>query len=53
MDGVARIEVPNEDISKLQNRLASISMQILELGFTSVEADTEGLISGKLNRAIL
>lgn len=53
MDGIARIEVPTEDLSRLENELGSISIRILDLGFTSVEADAEGLISGKLNRAIL
>jgi len=53
MDGVARIEVPKEDFSRLQNEFDLISKRILELGFASVETDAEGLISGKLNRAVL
>lgn len=53
IDGVARIEVPLADLAKLQQVIGSISDRILELGFSSVETDDEGLVSGKLNRAIL
>ncbi|RKX33072.1 MAG: ATP-dependent sacrificial sulfur transferase LarE [Verrucomicrobia bacterium] len=53
IDGVARIEVPLADVAELQQVLESVSDRILELGFSSVETDDEGLVSGKLNRAIL
>lgn len=53
IDGVARIEVPRADVPRLRQVLESVSGRMLELGFTSVETDDEGLVSGKLNRAIL
>ena len=53
IDGVAQIEVPLVDVPRLRQVLETVSRQIIELGYSSVEADDEGLVSGKLNRAIL
>ena len=48
----ARVEVPEERISDLlQPRLRrELVKTLLNLGFTSVSVDVEGLVSGKLNR---
>lgn len=53
LDGSARIEVPLADLPKLLQELDSLSPRLRQLGFSSVEVDEEGLVSGKLNRAIL
>jgi len=53
IDGMASIEVPPDDLPRLQRILPSVSEELLKLGFSSVEADEEGLVSGKLNRAVL
>lgn len=49
---IARIEVPREDIDKLEARSEVIQSHLLQLGFTGMEIDQEGFISGKLNRSI-
>jgi uncharacterized protein len=48
----ARIEVPRDrlqDLLRLADE-ASLVPTLLNLGFTSVSLDLEGLVSGKLNR---
>ena len=48
----ARIEVPQERLAELlaPQLRCSLVRVMLELGFTSVSLDLEGLVSGKLNR---
>jgi len=48
----AKIEVPQDKVENLQNQKDVIIKHVLELGFKTCEIDEEGLISGKLNRAI-
>jgi len=50
----ARIEVPQERLAELlaPELRDSLVQVMLELGFTSVSLDLEGLVSGKLNRVI-
>ena len=50
----ARIEVPQERLAELLDPELrdSLVRAMLELGFTSVSLDLEGLVSGKLNRVI-
>ena len=47
-----KIEVKKEDIKKLQALNEQIIEKIKEVGFEKVEIDTEGLVSGKLNRVL-
>jgi len=54
----ARIELPADQLAEAMQRLASGPLRqqlleaFLELGFTAVGLDLEGLVSGKLNRAL-
>ena len=48
----ARIEVPANKIADLQKIYPSISESFKLLGFQSCTIDQEGLVSGKLNRAL-
>ncbi len=48
----ARIEVPPESLGKLESSLAALQVKFLGLGFTQVEIDREGFVSGKLNRVL-
>ncbi|MEB3254047.1 MAG: TIGR00268 family protein, partial [Synechococcus sp.] len=50
----ARIEVPADQLEKLfdLSRHEPLVSELLSLGFTSVSLDLEGLVSGKLNRAL-
>lgn len=48
----ARIEVPAHQVKLLKNHQKSIKKNMLEIGFNDCEIDEEGLVSGKLNRAI-
>lgn len=48
----ARIEVPFEEIRQLKERLPEIEAAFKSLEFDSVRVDEEGLVSGKLNRAL-
>jgi len=50
----ARIEVPQDRLSDLllQSQEEPMVQAFLDLGFTSVSLDLEGLISGKLNREL-
>ena len=53
IEETARIEVPVDDLVRLKEHFDRISAVISELGYSRVEMDEEGLVSGKLNRAIL
>jgi uncharacterized protein len=53
LDGIARIEVPVAELPKLKQNLETLGPRLKQLGFASVEADEEGLVSGKLNRAVI
>ena len=48
----ARVEVPIEDVAKLESLQATIEPELQELGFEVIEFDQEGFISGKLNRVL-
>ena len=48
----ARVEVPAERVSELKILFEQIAPQINAFGFDSAEVDTEGLVSGKLNRIL-
>ncbi len=48
----ARIEVPRHEVARLQGLFPEIRPRILALGFEECLIDEEGLISGKLNRAL-
>ncbi len=48
----ARIEVPVTQVELLKKHEKSITAYIQEIGFKECEIDMEGLVSGKLNRAI-
>lgn len=47
-----KIEVKEEDLQKLLEVKEKVVDQIKQIGFKEVEIDEEGLVSGKLNRAI-
>ena len=47
-----KIEVRNEDLSKLNGMKEIVVDKIREVGFKQVEIDEEGLVSGKMNRVI-
>ena len=48
----AKIEVPADQVSRLKKHENTIMQHIIDLGFEHCEFDDEGLVSGKLNRAI-
>ena len=48
----AKIEVPEKQMKRLKLHEEEIRRNILDLGFEFCEIDEEGLVSGKLNRAI-
>lgn len=48
----ARIEVPFEEVDRLKSRLDRIKAAFKNFGFDSCRVDPEGLVSGKLNRAL-
>lgn len=48
----ARIEVPTDRIPELELMWPDLSSFFAELGFSAVELDDEGFVSGKLNRTI-
>jgi uncharacterized protein len=48
----AKIEVPNQQVSLLRKHEDAIKKNMLDIGFKVCEIDEEGLVSGKLNRAI-
>jgi uncharacterized protein len=49
---IARIEVPAEEIEKLRLDFSEIELKLNSIGFEQCEIDTEGLVSGKLNRKV-
>lgn len=49
---LARIESPVSNIERLQSLFPLIESSLISLGYKKVEIDAEGLVSGKLNRAI-
>ena len=48
----ARIEVPADQVEHLLSQKAVITDRFRQLGFSQVEIDQEGFVSGKLNRAL-
>ena len=48
----AKIEVPEYQVEKLKNHFNEIEHKISNLGFERCIIDEEGLVSGKLNRAL-
>lgn len=48
----ARIEVPSENIAQLKEHLPKIVETFTAIGFPHTTLDSEGLVSGKLNRAL-
>lgn len=52
MGGDAKIEVPRAHVPELKKEIAEIAKKIKKIGFHAVTVDEEGLVSGKLNRAI-
>ncbi len=48
----ACIEVPPEQLETLRSQEAELAAEFTELGFARIEIDTEGFVSGKLNRAL-
>ena len=48
----AKIEVPQEEIGRLKENLPQITSIFKTFDFDSVRVDEEGLVSGKLNRAL-
>ena len=49
----ARIEVPSETVGQLLSFKPQIQRAFSDLGFDTATIDTEGFVSGKLNRAII
>ena len=47
-----KVEVAREEIPKLMEMKESVVEKIMEIGFQEVIIDQEGLVSGKMNRAI-
>ena len=48
----AKIEVPTNQLERIKMHEKTIQKNIRDIGFNQCEIDEEGLISGKLNRAI-
>lgn len=48
----AKIEVPDKQVPLLKRHEKSIRKNLMDIGFSHCEIDEEGLVSGKLNRAI-
>ena len=48
----AKIEVQKNDLAKLDTLKDFITNEIREIGFGKIEIDSEGLVSGKLNRVL-
>lgn len=48
----ARIEVPCEEVKKLEPHMTKICETFAAIGFAKTTVDAEGLVSGKLNRAL-
>lgn len=52
LENSARLEVPSCQIPRLESMRPEIEAAFLAMGFSSIEIDAEGLVSGKLNRMI-
>lgn len=48
----AKVEVPANQLKKINMYKETITKNILDIGFENCEIDDEGLVSGKLNRVI-
>ena len=48
----ARIEVPVEQLEELHALQATLQTEMRSIGFERIELDSEGFVSGKLNRAL-
>ncbi|MCU4164075.1 ATP-dependent sacrificial sulfur transferase LarE [Carboxylicivirga caseinilyticus] len=51
-NGVAKLEVQPEEVEKLLSLFDELQPLFIKMGFSNIEIDKEGLISGKLNRAL-
>ena len=51
-NNVAKIEVPKDRLSELVKIEFEIKKKIMQLGFSNIEIDDEGFVSGKLNRVL-
>ena len=51
-NNTAKIEVPKHLLAKLKDNFEQIKDKVLSLGFSECVIDEEGLVSGKLNRAL-
>lgn len=49
---IASIEVPEADIASLHRAIDRVRSHLGQLGFAETKIDPEGLVSGKLNRAL-
>ena len=49
----AKIEIPRQEIKQLEAHLEHVIAEFHRIGFTRVEVDPEGFVSGKLNRVIV
>ena len=48
----ARIEVPTEQLDELHALQVTLQTEMRHIGFERIELDSEGFVSGKLNRAL-
>jgi uncharacterized protein len=51
-DRYARIEVPVEQLAELRAQASTLQTEMRHIGFERIELDSEGFVSGKLNRAL-
>jgi uncharacterized protein len=49
---IARIEVPPEQLSQLRQIESTVLQAFTKIGFSHIEIDPEGFVSGKLNRVL-
>ena len=49
---LARVEVPAESLDRLREVSGQVEAELLSLGFSEAQIDSEGLVSGKLNRVL-
>ncbi|WP_309399000.1 ATP-dependent sacrificial sulfur transferase LarE [Cerasicoccus maritimus] len=49
---LARVEAPSGEVAGLEALSGELTAKLAAIGFARVEIDAEGLVSGKLNRAI-
>ncbi|MCW8850672.1 MAG: ATP-dependent sacrificial sulfur transferase LarE, partial [Melioribacteraceae bacterium] len=48
----AKIEVEKNNVEKLKQKISEIEPRLNQIGFSIIEVDEEGLISGKMNRVL-